>query len=99
EADAGDRELLVGVVRGVFAGVYGVESCEPKQTLYELGGDSLRAAEIAETLDEALALEVGVDLVLEALTPEALAAALLERWRAAGLGPGELSGRLASLAG
>jgi hypothetical protein len=45
--------------------------------LFELGGDSLSAAEIASVLEGALAVPVAVDLVLAAQTSAALASHLM----------------------
>ncbi len=73
---------LVGLVRGVFAAVCGVSACGPGDTLFELGGDSLRAAEVASVLESALDLPVPVEVVLESLTPATLAAYVVRLWDA-----------------
>jgi acyl-CoA synthetase (AMP-forming)/AMP-acid ligase II/acyl carrier protein len=72
---------LVALARGVFAAACDVPECGPEDTLLEIGGDSLRAAEIAGVLEGALGLRIAVELVLDALTPAATAARLLTLWR------------------
>jgi acyl-CoA synthetase (AMP-forming)/AMP-acid ligase II len=71
-------ESLTELICGVFAAVCGAQSCLPHTTLFELGGDSLSAAEIASVLEGALAVPVAVDLVLVAQTSAALASRLTE---------------------
>jgi acyl-CoA synthetase (AMP-forming)/AMP-acid ligase II len=98
---AGEAELedvLGGVAAGVFAAVCGVETCGRDQTLFEIGGDSLRAAEAAAVLEHAFGLPVPVEVVLGTLTPNELAPALLARWRAAGADLEALRERLAEAA-
>jgi len=89
--------LLVDVCRGVFAAACSADDCAADQTLYELGGDSVRAAEVAGALEAALGVHVPVAVVLEAATPAATAAALLELWRAEGHDDTELDERLTGL--
>jgi acyl-CoA synthetase (AMP-forming)/AMP-acid ligase II len=90
-------EMLTGLIRGVFAAVCQVPECGPESSLYELGGDSLRGAEIAGVLESALRLPVAVEQVLESLTPVGLAGQLVERWRTAGRGDRQLLERLEEL--
>ena len=73
---------LVELVRGIFAAACEAERCAADETLFELGGDSVRAAEIASVLESALELPITVDVVLESLTPSALAARVADLWRA-----------------
>jgi acyl-CoA synthetase (AMP-forming)/AMP-acid ligase II len=91
-------EALTGLIRGVFAAVCQVPKCGPESSLYEIGGDSLRGAEIAGVLENALRLPVAAELVLESLTPAGLAGRLVERWRTAGRGDRQLLERLEELA-
>jgi acyl-CoA synthetase (AMP-forming)/AMP-acid ligase II len=67
----GDAESLTTLICGVFAAACSAPSCMPHTTLFELGGDSLKAAEIASVLEGALATPVAVDVVLAAQTSSA----------------------------
>ena len=75
-------EAMVGLVRGVFAATCGVEECGPHDSLFDLGGDSLRAGEIADVLETGLMVSVTTELVLAASTPTELATRLLDACRA-----------------
>jgi acyl-CoA synthetase (AMP-forming)/AMP-acid ligase II len=75
-------EGLLELVCGVFAAVCGAERCGSDDTLFELGGDSVRAAEIAGVLEGALQVPVAVVTVLEALTPANLSRRVLDLWTA-----------------
>jgi acyl-CoA synthetase (AMP-forming)/AMP-acid ligase II len=98
-AGAPGNAALVELVCGVFAAVCDVADCGPDDTLLDLGGDSVRAAEAAAVLESALDVDVSLELVLGELTPARVAGALAERWEAAGRdGPG-LARRLADLTG
>jgi acyl-CoA synthetase (AMP-forming)/AMP-acid ligase II/acyl carrier protein len=78
DVDGRAAAALTGLIQGVFAVVCEVAECEPDGSLLDLGGDSLRAAEIAGVLEDALGTRVTVEDVLTALTPEALAGRLLD---------------------
>lgn len=95
--DAAAQEPLSRLLAGVFAGVCGQDACGPDRTLAEIGGDSLRAAEIASVTEEALALPVGVAQVLETGTPRRLAARLLDEWNGQGVTAATALERLAAL--
>jgi acyl-CoA synthetase (AMP-forming)/AMP-acid ligase II len=73
---------LVAVICGVVAEVCSLPDCRPTDRLPDLGVDSLRAAEAAAILEDALGLAVPLDAVLTAPAPECIATALLRRWRA-----------------
>ncbi|MEU0581264.1 AMP-binding protein [Streptomyces griseoincarnatus] len=79
-ATAEDTELLTLFLSSLFAAVCQVPSCGPDETLAAMGGDSLRAAEIAAVAEDALTLEVRVEDVLRAQTPRELTARLARRW-------------------
>ncbi|MEU6389349.1 AMP-binding protein [Streptomyces sp. NPDC046939] len=79
-ATAEDTELLTLFLSSIFAAVCQVPSCGPDETLAAMGGDSLRAAEIAAVAEDALTLEVRVEDVLRAQTPRELTARLARRW-------------------
>ncbi|MFC9160955.1 AMP-binding protein [Streptomyces fungicidicus] len=79
-ATAEDTELLTLFLSSIFAAVCQVPSCGPDETLAAMGGDSLRAAEIAAVAEDALTLQVRVEDVLRAQTPRELTARLARRW-------------------
>jgi acyl carrier protein len=78
---------LVALICGVIAGVQETADCRPGDRLADLGVDSVRAAEAAAVLQDALGLEVPMETVLTAATPQHVADALLTRWLADGSGP------------
>ncbi|TCO56105.1 AMP-binding protein [Actinocrispum wychmicini] len=90
-----DNEFLAKFVAGVFAGVCEVPSCGVDQRLVEVGGDSIRAAEIAAALEDAVALPVPMEVVLDQATPRRVAAHLTTRWAEEGVGIRTVMGRLA----
>lgn len=73
-------ERLGMLIAGVFADVCDVPACSPDDSLSGIGGDSVRAAEIAAVIEDVLHLPVPVDKVLETGTPRALAHLLLDLW-------------------
>ncbi|MEU5717088.1 AMP-binding protein [Streptomyces sp. NPDC020403] len=77
---AEDTELLTLFLSSIFAAVCQVPSCGPDETLAAMGGDSLRAAEIAAVAEDALTLQVRVEDVLRAQSPRELTARLAQRW-------------------
>jgi len=77
--DAAATELA-GVICGVVAGVCEAENCQPTDKLVDLGVDSVRAAEAAAVLEDALGLVVPLEAVLTAATPHAVADMLMDRW-------------------
>ncbi|WP_069170073.1 AMP-binding protein [Streptomyces griseus] len=79
-APAEDTELLTLFLSSIFAAVCQVPSCGPDETLAAMGGDSLRAAEIAAVAEDALTLQVRVEDVLRAQSPRELTARLAQRW-------------------
>ncbi|TJZ44219.1 long-chain fatty acid--CoA ligase [Streptomyces piniterrae] len=101
EADGAARSLaqepLGAFLAGVFAGVCAVPECRADQRLAEIGGDSIRAAEIAAITEGALGLPVGVAEVLDRESPGQLAAHLLDTWAGQGVGAAEVVSRLTAL--
>ncbi|TWP48844.1 AMP-binding protein [Lentzea tibetensis] len=81
-ATAVATEPLEELLSSVFAAVCEVAACAPTQALSSIGGDSIRAAEIAAVTEDALALPVPIDVVLDAQTPRELTARLLALWGA-----------------
>jgi acyl carrier protein len=75
---------LAGVICGVVAGVCEAEDCQPTDKLVDLGVDSVRAAEAAAVLEDALGLVVPLEAVLTAATPHAVADLLIDRWLSEG---------------
>jgi acyl-CoA synthetase (AMP-forming)/AMP-acid ligase II/acyl carrier protein len=80
EAAAVERRLAA-VIAEVFADVCRAPAAEPDTALFDLGGDSVSAGEIAAVLERRLAAPVPVDRVLELATPAALAAHLVQARR------------------
>jgi acyl-CoA synthetase (AMP-forming)/AMP-acid ligase II/acyl carrier protein len=85
---------LAGVICGIVAGVCDAEGCRPTDTLVDLGVDSVRAAEAAAVLEDALGLMVPLEAVLTAATPLAVAEALMDRWVSEGSTPALVHDRL-----
>ncbi|HEX6501149.1 MAG TPA: AMP-binding protein [Micromonosporaceae bacterium] len=73
---------LTTVICGIIAGVCEIPDCGPTDSLTEKGLDSVRAAEAAAVLEDALGLTVPLDAVLFAPTPRGVADALVQRWLA-----------------
>jgi hypothetical protein len=92
-------DALGGFLAAVFAEVCQAGQCTVDQSLAEIGGDSLRAAEIAAVIEDAVALPVGVEDVLMAHTPRRLAAQVLDLWSQRGVDAGGALRRMADLAG
>ncbi len=86
---------LATVICGVVAGVCDAEDCRPAENLVDLGVDSVRAAEAAAVLEDALGLDLPLETVLTAATPRALADALMARWCGDGRTPSLIRERLA----
>lgn len=80
---------LASLICGVVAGVCQSEQCHPTDPLAEAGVDSVRAAEAAAVLEDAVGLTVPLEELLVAPTPQTIADALVTRWLAAG-SPAEL---------
>jgi acyl-CoA synthetase (AMP-forming)/AMP-acid ligase II/acyl carrier protein len=85
---------LASVICGVVAGVCDAEDCRPADNLADLGVDSVRAAEAAAVLEDALGLDVPLEAVLAAATPRAVAQALMDHWDGDGRTPGLIRERL-----
>jgi acyl-CoA synthetase (AMP-forming)/AMP-acid ligase II/acyl carrier protein len=77
-------EELAGFLSGVFSVVCEVPDCDLDADLVALGGDSLRAAEIAAIVEEATACVVSAEVVLAASTPRGLAEHLVADWEQEG---------------
>jgi acyl-CoA synthetase (AMP-forming)/AMP-acid ligase II/acyl carrier protein len=99
-AAGGQDEVIARFLSSVFAAVCEVPACAPTDTLSALGGDSVRAAEIAGVVEDALTLPVPVDLVLHAQSPRELTARLAALWAHSGVAPAEAVTRVqAAMAG
>jgi acyl-CoA synthetase (AMP-forming)/AMP-acid ligase II/acyl carrier protein len=90
---------LATIICGVVAGVCDAEECRPTDRLADVGVDSVRAAEAAAVLEDAVGLAVPLEDVLIAPTPRAVADALLTRWLADGSPTALVRDRLAAGAG
>ncbi|HLN64215.1 MAG TPA: AMP-binding protein [Symbiobacteriaceae bacterium] len=73
---------LVQMICGMFGAVCGVGDVRPDQNFFELGGDSIRAAECAAILEDALNITIPVELIMRSFTPAGLAEALAGAWAA-----------------
>ena len=71
-ADATTEDLVAGVWRTLL----GFESFSPSDDFFELGGDSLQAARMADRLSRSLGIEVAVDMIFDAPVLADLAATL-----------------------
>ena len=71
--ELGERSELVGVVCGVVAEVCDLPGCAPGDRFADLGVDSVRAAEAAAVLEDALGFGVPLEAVFAAGTPAGLA--------------------------
>jgi hypothetical protein len=89
---------LAAVICGVVAGICDLADCRPTESLAVKGIDSVRAAEAAAVLEDALGLTVPLEDVLFAPTPRGIAEALVRRWLAADLAVGVVRDRVAMLA-
>jgi acyl-CoA synthetase (AMP-forming)/AMP-acid ligase II len=69
---------LVDLVGAVFASVCGVPHCQPETTIFDIGGDSVRAAEAAGVLEQALEVEVPVSWLLDLASPSAVVRRLMD---------------------
>ncbi len=87
-------DVIVRFLSSVFAAVCEVPACAPTDTLSALGGDSVRAAEIAGVVEDALTLPVPVDLVLHAQSPQELTTRLATVWAHSGVAPAEAATRV-----
>lgn len=92
--DAPQADVIAGFLSSVFAAVCEVPACAPTDTLGALGGDSVRAAEIAAVVEDALTLPVPVDLVLLAQSPQELTARLAALWARSGVAPVDAATRV-----
>jgi acyl-CoA synthetase (AMP-forming)/AMP-acid ligase II/acyl carrier protein len=94
DGDGSAARRLSELVSGVFAAVCGVDLCGLEQSLLELGGDSVRAAEAGAALEDVLGVSLPPEAVLEHLTPNRLAGDLMARWLSGGRSAAELAVRL-----
>lgn len=92
-------EALETFLAGMFAGVCEIADCGVDQSLAEIGGDSVRATEIAALIEDAMSLTVPVETVLSAGTPRRLAAQLQYLWTKDGVDADEVARRLKKLQG
>ncbi|KAA9381334.1 AMP-binding protein [Microbispora cellulosiformans] len=94
----GDRAAPVErFLAGVFAAVCDVGECAPTQSLSSIGGDSVRVAEIAAILEDALALPVPIEVVLSAQSPREVTARLMADWSERGVSGAQVAARIAAL--
>jgi acyl-CoA synthetase (AMP-forming)/AMP-acid ligase II len=93
------QEPVESFLAGIFAAVCEVAECAPTQRLSSIGGDSIRGAEIAAVTEDALALPVPIDVVLDAQSPRELTARLLTQWAARGVPGSEVVTRIGEVAG
>ncbi|ATE55004.1 AMP-binding protein [Actinosynnema pretiosum] len=96
-APAADDSAVVAFFASVFAVVCEVPRCGPEQTLSSIGGDSIRAAEIAAVTEDALSLAVPVEVVLDAQSPRELTARLTALWAAEGVDEADVVARLSAV--
>ena len=61
----GAEATTTELVSGLWSGLLGFESFEADADFFELGGDSLQAARMADRLSRALGIDVPVDVVLD----------------------------------
>jgi acyl-CoA synthetase (AMP-forming)/AMP-acid ligase II len=86
---------LIALICGVVAAVCEADYCRPTDNLADLGVDSVRAAEAAGVLEQALGLTVALETILAVPTPEYSAKALMADWLADGHEPDLIRDRLA----
>ncbi len=89
---------LATLICGIIAAVCQAGDCRSTDSLVDRGVDSVRAAEAAAVLEQALGLPVPLETILAVPTPEAAAKALMARWLADGREPGSVRDRLVMLA-
>lgn len=85
---------LQSVITGIVAEVCGIEDCPAEADLRDLGMDSVRAAEAAAVLEQAMALDVPLEVLLGAAECHTIAASLVDNWVSTGITPDEVSKRL-----
>ena len=90
-------ESLTLLTCGVLAEVCALPDCRPTDRLPELGVDSIRAAEAAAVLEDALGLHIPLEAVLTATTPATITETLLQRWQAADITRDTVHARVASV--
>jgi acyl-CoA synthetase (AMP-forming)/AMP-acid ligase II len=86
---------LAALICGVVAAVCEADDCRPTDNLVEIGVDSVRAAEAAAVLEQALGLSVPLEAILTVPTPEGAASTLVGNWVAEGRPPGLVRERVA----
>ncbi len=79
--DDGPMEDLAGatmtdMVSSVWSSLLGFETFEPNADFFELGGDSLQAARMADRLSRAVGTEIPIDVILDAPVLSQLVAVL-----------------------
>ena len=101
DADAADDRArdaatadLAALIHGIVAEVCEIDECQPDDTLAGLGVDSVRAAEAAAVLENALGLTVPLEAVLCAATPREVACAMVSGWADAGVAPRQVIERI-----
>lgn len=97
EGPAAAADTLGELIAEIFAEVCEVGQCAVDQSLTEIGGDSLRAAEIAAVVESATDLPIRVEDVLAAYTPQRLGAHVLQLWARQGVDAESALHRLTTL--
>jgi thioesterase domain-containing protein/acyl carrier protein len=87
--DAGD----ISTVTHLFAKVLDVESVEPDDDFFRLGGDSLIAAALTVAIERECGIRLSISALLEAPTPRTLAYAILEASSASRIGSALIAAR------
>jgi acyl-CoA synthetase (AMP-forming)/AMP-acid ligase II/acyl carrier protein len=95
--DASASAMLTTLICGIVAGVCDAPDCRPTDRLLDLGVDSIRAAEAAAIVEDALGLEVPLDVVLTAPTSQDVTNVLLARWRTEGVPAEDVERRVAAV--
>jgi acyl transferase domain-containing protein len=78
EPSAGSEGGIEGLVRAAWSALLGFETFDANDDFFELGGDSLLAARMADRLTRALGLDVAVEVIFDAPALGALVGALEE---------------------
>lgn len=91
---AANTELMT-LICGIIAAVCETDDCRPTDNPADLGFDSVRAAEAAGVLENALGLTVPLETILAVPNPEYSAKALMAGWLAGGHAPDLIRDRLA----
>lgn len=72
------RSVHAAIIAELFANVFEVESVDPQDDFFELGGDSLLGAALMATIEERFGCTLSISALLEKTTPAGLADLVLE---------------------